>query len=490
MTERIRFNDVIVLLPGIGGSVLRKGQTPLWEPSLKLAGGLLRNRTELLEALAGDRADLDDAEHDSEVTAAGLIGTPVTIPGLAKVNQYRALRRMILSGLDVVRGDPSVDGPPANYFEFAYDWRRDNRVSALRLKEFIDRELPKWRSALPYGRPKVVFVCHSMGGLVAKFYADVLGGWTHTRSIITFGTPFRGSVQALEFLSNGYRKCGIEIAPISELLAGYTSVYQLLPRHPVVLDRRSGPDRPTAPLRVSELEEKSAGSLSVTRARCAYTDFHQEMGPEAAERTGPGQGHLIPVVGYGHSTLQAAVLSDNGVATSAEPLALGSGRRWLGTGDGTVPALSAIPVELSEGPVHWWENGTHSSCHTGERALARLLRTLGLYGTGISDLQGPDGAPVLTDPGDAHEDRPVIALEVEDVHLGGEPVTLRCAVREDPAEDTTPRMELTGPGRPEQVTRTDGENGAAWVVEGLPAGTYEATVTYGNRTVADVFEVW
>ena len=85
-----------------------------------------------------------------------------------------------------------------------------------------------------------MLVGHSMGGLVARHYLEVLDGWRDTRMLVTFGTPYRGSLNALDFLCNGFKK---KIGPIgvdlTRLLRSLTSVYQLLPRYPVI-DSGSG----------------------------------------------------------------------------------------------------------------------------------------------------------------------------------------------------------------------------------------------------------
>ena len=45
-----------------------------------------------------------------------------------------------------------------------------------------------------------------MGGLVARYFIEALGGWEVTRALITFGTPYRGSVNAIDFLAHGFKK--------------------------------------------------------------------------------------------------------------------------------------------------------------------------------------------------------------------------------------------------------------------------------------------
>jgi len=494
MGARLRFDDVIVVLPGILGSVLYRGEEPVWKPPFRL-GGALRGGGRALEDLAGDHRLLDDPDHDDGVVATGLIGTPVAVPGLAKVNQYRMLRRRITQELDVVVGDSAVDGPPANYFEFPYDWRRDNRVTAARLKALVDRELPKWATTRPYGPPpRVVLVCHSMGGLVAKYYLDALGGWERCRALVTFGTPFRGAVDALGFLANGARKFGVVFDALSAVAAEFTSVYQLLPRYPVVLDRRA--DRPGPPdvLRVTELD-RAPGRLDLKRASAAYEDFHRRMDEDRSTHAGrplTSLVSLVPVVGYGHGTLQSAVLDDDGLRTTEEPLALDPSQHWLATGDRTVPLLSAVPVELSDAGTWAWENATHSSVHATDAVLDRLVRTLGLYGSGLRDLQGAERA-AGPPPFPAGPDADALDLRVEDAYAEDEPVVVTCGGL--PAggpvqEPDAPRIAFAGPGQPAAVTLAEEDGHARWTADGLVPGTYELTVTAGNRSVKDVFEVW
>jgi triacylglycerol esterase/lipase EstA (alpha/beta hydrolase family) len=71
-----------------------------------------------------------------------------------------------------------------------------------------------------------------MGGLIARYWLEVEGGWRDCRALITLGTPHRGSVQALSYLANGYRKLVVDL---TEVMRSMTSVHQLLPIYPAVL---------------------------------------------------------------------------------------------------------------------------------------------------------------------------------------------------------------------------------------------------------------
>ncbi|MGE7387215.1 esterase/lipase family protein [Streptomyces sp. NPDC004126] len=488
MHGRLRFDDLIVVLPGIGGSTLHRGDVPVWDPPPAL-GGALRRSGRALEALAGDPRLLDDPDHDDGIVASGLIGLPVTIPGLAKLNQYRRLRRALRARFDLVPGDCAVDGPPANHFEFAYDWRRDNRVSALRLKTLLDRELPKWATTLPYGRPKAVLLCHSMGGLVAKYYLDVLGGWEHCRALITFGTPFRGSLGALDVLANGVHALGTRLTAVSDVLGAFTSLHQLLPRYPVLLDRSPGtpPGRPPGHVHRSPVR---LGTLDPARATAAYEDFHRRMDEHSPGPAAP----LLPVVGYGHRTAQTAVFDGKRLRITTDPAALGADRRRYATGDRSVPAVAAIPVELSERSTWGWENATHSTIHATDEVLERLLRVLAFGGNGLADLQGTDDPPPGTDgplgvfpPG---PDPLALGIEVGDVHAAGEPVVVTCRGHGITTGAHPPSLTLSPPCPPDRVTLDEHAGAARWTVTGLTPGTHEVTVSFEGRSVTDLFEVW
>src|SRR6185503_14033607 len=122
--------------------------------------------------------------------------------------------------------------PRWNYFEFAYDWRRDVRVAARRLRRDSHEWLRRWREASGQADARLVLVAHSLGGLVARTFLELEDGARDTRALVTFGTPFQGALGALEALANGARRGpfgGIDFTPLARSM---TSVYQLLPVYP------------------------------------------------------------------------------------------------------------------------------------------------------------------------------------------------------------------------------------------------------------------
>ena len=223
----LTIRDVVILLPGITGSILARpvsgGSNELrdvWSPSAKAIWRALTR------GAIGDLELSSDAAED-DVVATRLVPDVTIIPGFWKIDGYGAISRHIVDTLGLTAGK--------NFFEFPYDWRRDNRMAARQLEQKAMAWLSAWRASSGAGDAKLVLVGHSMGGLVARYFLECLGGWQHTRSLITFGTPHRGSLNAVNFLVKGMRKgigpLGFDVTP---LLRSLPSVYQLLPLYPCV----------------------------------------------------------------------------------------------------------------------------------------------------------------------------------------------------------------------------------------------------------------
>ena len=118
--------DLVVLIPGILGSVLKRDGRVVWGYSARSLGRFLMTRGAVLRD--GLRLDGDDPERDQlddGVTADGLMPDLHLIPRYWKIDGYTAAREALLAGFELTAG--------RNYFEFAYDWRRDNRANARRL---------------------------------------------------------------------------------------------------------------------------------------------------------------------------------------------------------------------------------------------------------------------------------------------------------------------------------------------------------------------
>ncbi len=331
--------DLVVMLPGITGSVLQKDGRDVWNISGGAVWNLFSSFGSSLKSLtlnATDDPALDDL--GDGVRATSLMADAHIVPGLVKIDGYSKLSRLITDNFTVTRGslDPA-DRTAANFFEFPYDWRRDNRVAARRLHDLIERRLPIWQQASGATDAKVILIGHSMGGLVARHYLEMLDGWRKCRALITFGTPYRGSVNALNFLANGHKNMFLDL---TALLRSFTSVYQLLPIFEVIAHDGG------AYTRVAETGD--VPHLSPERAADALK-FHRDIETAVEQHRKDAQyltdGYkIIPVVGIKQPTLMSATLA-NGELSVTERLPANFDPTLAG-GDGTVPFASAIPIEL------------------------------------------------------------------------------------------------------------------------------------------------
>jgi hypothetical protein len=229
------FGDLIVVIPGILGSrlVRRDGDRvkTVWDFSIKSLPSLLSMLVGNRLALAGDGVD----PPDDGIAAAELFSYQL-FPGFFGVDDYVSL----LESLRRSAGERQV-------ITFPYDWRLSNRHAAKRLESVARDALKRWRAESGNADAKLWLVCHSMGGLVARYFCECLGGAADTRAVVTIGTPHRGSVCALDALVNGKSIGRINLTPTVRSLP---SVYELLPLFPAV--RQGGRDA-TAMKRVAEL---------------------------------------------------------------------------------------------------------------------------------------------------------------------------------------------------------------------------------------------
>ncbi len=106
-------------------------------------------------------------------------------------------------------------------------------MNGRRLKARITPVLERWRGqGGRFADAELVFVCHSMGGLVARWYLEKEGGAEVTRKLVTIGTPHRGAVKTLAQLVNGvHTSIGPLKADLTGLALSMPSMYELLPEY-------------------------------------------------------------------------------------------------------------------------------------------------------------------------------------------------------------------------------------------------------------------
>lgn len=420
--------DVVVLLPGITGSVLKKDGRVMWGFSGGTVAGSIFSRGGNLRralTLAQDSPEVDDL--GDGVTADALIPDLHLLPGLWKIDGYSKVANTILSRFEVTEG--------RNFFRFPYDWRRDNRVAARRLQRQSHEWLRTWRESSGNRDAKLILVAHSMGGLISRYFLEVLEGWRDTRALISFGTPYRGSLNSVDSLVNGLRKGPLGFIDLSELVRSFTAVYQLLPIYPCY-DAGNG--------RLVRIGEASGiPNLDAQRARDALA-FHREI--EAAVDAHLQEDDYVrnryrvyPIVGIAQQTFQSARLAGRRV----ELLTSHEGRDR--GGDGTVPQVSATPIEYSQERNQMYAATQHASLQNADAVLTQID---GLINSFYFDL-GRFRRREIT--------RTTVALEVEDLYWTGEPVRVR-------ARPEREEVQLT-------ATLTNSDTGAVVATQPLRPGT-------------------
>lgn len=473
-SSKTLMRDIIVILPGITGSVLEKDGKKIWAP---LPQAMLTYLKSLGRSL--DWLKLKDDDYECDDLGDGIMATKVVpytlVPGLSRFDAYTGLKTQLHHKFELIEGNPLISGEAANYFEFPYDWRRDNRCSARKLKEFIERELPKWRNRYPDAQ--VILLAHSMGGLVARYYLEVLEGYKNTKALITFGTPYFGSIDALNYLANGYTKFSLDF---TDLMRTFTSVYQLLPIYSCVLDESDN---------WRNIIEASIHNIDHKRANEAL-QFHKEiMDHNEKNRTSDNYDlKILPIVGWGHKTHQSARMKDNCVNVSTEIVPNGVEQFYSG-GDGTVPVASAVPKEMYENPNQWWPiNQKHACMQNNRDLLQNLLQTLTYFqGRGTPPVRGPGLADVTLG----------ISLETEYIYLPDEPILFKVTTPTniDSSKVTAIIESINIDGKMFSVRLSQEGNCLEGKIDNLSTGSYRLKIQVSDETmgyrdpIVDVFEV-
>jgi pimeloyl-ACP methyl ester carboxylesterase len=460
---RKRMGDVVVMLPGITGSVLQKDGKDVWAPTPGAVVGALFSLGKNVKSLAlkEDPPDVDDL--GDGVVATKVMADIHLIPGLWTIDGYSKLKSYVLKTFDVRLGE--------NLFEFPYDWRRDNRASARKLQKEASDWLHSWRQKSGNDDAKLILVGHSMGGLVSRYYLECLGGWRDTRTLVTFGTPYRGSLKAVGTLANGFaKKIGPLSLDLSEMVRSLTAVYQLLPIYPCY-DAGDG--------KLVRVAETDVPNIDRTRAAAAR-EFHEEISRavEANEQDDEYRRDrygIRPVIGTFQPTAQSAKTSGGGVELI---------RTYEGAdqdGDGTVPRVSATPIEVEHEENAMFAAQRHASLQNDDPVLAQLAGILSGLRLDLSVFRGPS----LN-----------VSLDVDDLYEVGEPITVRARPERETDEPMLAVVENAArppdDERPDEVARAtlreadDGWHSAE--VPPLPEGTYRVTV-FGSGMVEPVTDV-
>ncbi|MDQ3161975.1 MAG: hypothetical protein M3Q92_03970 [Actinomycetota bacterium] len=456
MADKHPMRDVIVCIPGITGSVLRKNGKDVWN----ISGGAVLNALFSLGGslkdmkLEDDPIDVDDIDG---IQATSVIRDVHLIPGLWKIDGYTKMMKSIESTFDVTRGK--------NLFEFPYDWRRDNRVAARQLSEKAAGWLQAWRASSGADDAKLIIVGHSMGGLVARYYIECLEGWKQTRRLVTFGTPYGGSMYALGTLVNGKK---IKFFDLTDLARTLTALYQLLPVYRCY-DAGDGTF-----VRVTEVPIKN---LDAAKTKSAF-GFHEEIriaveSNLAIPAYADDRYDLRPIVGIEQPTAQSATKDGDKVKLWRK-----RGDENAG-GDGTVPRPSATPREFERIENAIYSPQKHASLQTDDDVLFQL--------TGIVTADN-------FDPANWRDGVPKIGLsvDVDDTFGPTEPIPVRAQPQGTPGSALIAIAENVETGaetaRTKLVEADEGLHAAE--LGPFPEGTYRITVDgTGVQAVTDLVTV-
>jgi hypothetical protein len=378
------------------------------------------------------------------------------LPGIWKIDGYSKIAGAIKANFKVMEG--------RNFFSFPYDWRRDNRVAARKLARATHDWLTAWRQSSGNANAKLILIGHSMGGLVSRYFLECLEGWKDTRALVTFGTPYRGSLNALDGLANGLKKGPLNLTKLSRQM---TSLYQLLPIYKCY-DSGDG-----NLVRVGEV----TGIPNVDAAKAANAlAFYREMEEAVASNQQlslyqTGGYRIYPVVGV----VQQTNLSARLIGGKIEMLKTYKGEA-LG-GDGTVPRVSAIPIEMNDNASNAMYAGTqHGSLQNADPVITQLTGVLSGFGLDLGEFRKPKAQ---------------VALEVDDVFFDREPIEVRARPGKS---DLTLSVIIwrSGESQPMDTVKMQPAGGDWFSAEFQPqaAGAYRVTVEGSDvETAEDSFVV-
>lgn len=349
-----RLEDLVVVVPGILGSNLARvdacgGRNEIWGTGI---ASLLKNVVTFgrrIQGLAIKPDACPDAPGDG-VVATGLISDFQLIPGFVGIAGYDGLISRLRN--DNGLSDGQVSG-------FPYDWRLSSRVNGHLLAQFLDKQVHKWRVSRGKSDLRAVLICHSMGGLVARWCIEREHGDELVNRMITIGTPYKGAGMALEALANGVR-LPRHIGPrFDGLVRSLPSVRELLPTYACVRDG-GGILR-----RLDEVDVLPSDWVT------AGLGFHRDLAAAVRVRDPKRTDVLDAFRGGLQPTITSASLSPAGVLTMHES-SDGTTDGRDDRGDGTVPRDSATPPEWSNSALAKAVAQRHASMQLAESVQTEL----------------------------------------------------------------------------------------------------------------------
>ncbi len=382
MTSNQLDRFLFVVIPGAGGSVLERRSTTRSEVVWAGTGDAARRVV--------DPAVLEVGDSDGIVATGAVsdwqLGPLNLVPGYGGL--VRTIANLVPSS-SIDHGDPGRRLLDARVVVFPFDFRR----SVVEAAELLDQNLSERFEHFGWEKTerRVVVVAHSMGGLVARYWAGPLGGHDRCQGIVTLGTPHRGSPKAVDIAANGFPLGPIRVAHrLSALLRTWPGFNELLPRYPMV--EQASDDGPV----FSYPKDLDVGWLDSSLTKRAWT-VHREV-EQVWRALGPQEApSVLPVYGAGISTPEACSLGmADALTTSTERPAHFGNAEWKG--DKTVPSISAIPLELDTAQTKFAHRPSPGVKHgqlvdwTGVEAALRYMAT-----DVTSHVRGPGDRQIVVD---------------------------------------------------------------------------------------------
>jgi Lecithin:cholesterol acyltransferase len=409
-----RLNHLVLVVPGVLGSVLSDADgVPLWGTGLRDVARTMRWPSAL------SLADHPRLVPSGLLPTIGLV-PPFVVPG------YDRLVQRIGAAFDHVLVDLACPGANRNLNADVVLFPYDFRVGVPAVAEQLNAEIGIRLAGLTQAarRRRVIVVAHSLGGLIARYWLGPLGGWRDCRALITIATPHQGVPKALDWLLNGVRVKSVALRSATEVLREWPSSYDLLPSYPAVLSAASKPLRPL------ELDAVSGSTLAPRVRRAAETAAETAVSWSALAGRGEAPS-LTAVLSRRHATPNRAEVVGGQLRVTRDDPEWLPHRGWRG--DGTVPAISAIPPQahdLREVPDR----------HQAMASAAVIVDILREY------------ARARARPGPRQPGAPAVDLEFDEVALARQPMTVVASLSSpiappDPAGDLslTVRRQAAGP---------------------------------------------
>ncbi|WP_445216107.1 lipase/acyltransferase domain-containing protein [Bradyrhizobium sp. Pa8] len=435
-------SDLIVLIPGLMGSVLVKDGKEIWAASGRTA---LKNLFHLKGSVTELKLPkgLGAGDPKDGVTAPYVLPQLAVLPTFWKADGYGRWAAFIRERFTITIATPTQAG---NFLEFPYDWRLSSEHNATRLAELVVPALERWRKLSQNNGAKLILIGHSMGGLIARHFCEVLGGRDLTRKLITVGTPYGGSINALETLVNGlsFKALGLSLG---ELVRSFPSVYELLPTYKC-LDVGQG--------ELAELDKIATDLLpeQLDRGNLAQAfKFHERIN-NSVEANPTFQ--TFAIKGIDQPTKQSALLRNGKIESSLHHKGTDYG------GDGTVPRPCAHPPEWgNDDGAAIFASQSHALLQSTDSILKQLF---GMMSDQLGGFMGVESGLGLGVPETVDAGMPFL-VNVRSV--GGDAgLALQVTAHDEEGAETSPP----------KLMKTLGDGTYSVTLDGLAPGAHRITV--------------